>query len=261
MMTKSVAIVGCGAVGSFLADQVATLGVGKIRLVDKETLADSNIHRHRLGINALQLNKAKALAMSLGRRLPHITVEAKDKGIEEVLLEDPDYVTKVDILAICLGDETLELRLNALLRNELKRLHVWVEPIGLGGHVLATGVAKSLGCYRCLFETTIRSGNQSALAAQGQWFQRSLAGCGGEFTPFPASSAQRVSLRASELIGDILLGLETTNLLISSMGNPAQFLARGFQLSARGKTFRPHEEQRVLEFGRRDCPDCGHLGS
>lgn len=60
--TGSVLIVGAGAVGGFLAEELARMGFSPLRLVDPDTLAVENLVRHPLGAMALGRPKAPALA-------------------------------------------------------------------------------------------------------------------------------------------------------------------------------------------------------
>lgn len=258
---KSVAIIGCGAVGSYTCDAVASLGVGRIRLVDHDTLSEANVHRHRLGVDALKLPKVDALAASLRMRLPHVTVDWRRKKVEEVLEGEPDYILTADLVLVCIGDETTELRLNSLLGARVPRLHAWLEPLGLAGHVLVTALPKGIGCYRCLFGDEIGYGSKASLAAPGQQFQKSYAGCAGVYTPFAALDAEQVAVNAATCVSGILLGREKSNVLLTWMRDPSVFCEQGFLLSDRGKSFKPHEIRREEGFGRRDCDECGQWRS
>lgn len=58
---KTVALVGCGAVGSFLADLLARCGVGWLILVDDDYLRPSNCIRHLAPVEYVPLPKAVAV--------------------------------------------------------------------------------------------------------------------------------------------------------------------------------------------------------
>lgn len=60
--TGSVLVVGAGAVGGFLAEELARIGFSPLRLVDPQTLAVENLVRHPLGARAVGRPKATALA-------------------------------------------------------------------------------------------------------------------------------------------------------------------------------------------------------
>ncbi|MGW0084792.1 HesA/MoeB/ThiF family protein [Streptomyces sp. NPDC003393] len=66
----SVLVVGAGAVGGFLAEELARIGFGPLRLVDPDTLAVENLVRHPLGATDLGRPKAPALAEQIRRDFP-----------------------------------------------------------------------------------------------------------------------------------------------------------------------------------------------
>ncbi len=254
-MAKTVAVVGCGAVGSRLIEKLAGLGIGTLRVIDNDILLPENLHRHTLGAEYLFMNKAAALKNALGKRLPHLAVEDRENSISQLMREEPAFVVAADLVCIALGDETVERRLDQGLQFAVPRIHAWVEPLGVGGHILVTGCADGEGCFHCLFRSDEAHGlvNRTAFAGAGQAFDRSLAGCAGSFTPFTALDADRVALEAARLASLILSGAQRRNVLRSWFGDPAPFLTAGFRLSPRAALFRPCEWQTEQAFRDRSC--------
>src|SRR5262245_45060353 len=71
-------VVGCGALGSVIADQLARAGVGHLRIVDRDFVETSNLQRQVLYDEqdvADQLPKAVAAARKLGRINSSIRIE------------------------------------------------------------------------------------------------------------------------------------------------------------------------------------------
>jgi hypothetical protein len=258
LFSKSVTVVGCGSVGSRVADLLASAGVGCLRLIDHDMFKPENVHRHALGTASVSFYKTVGLRAALQMKFPHLTIECKEEKVERVLEHTPEFITDSSLVVIAVGDETLELRLNNILQGQVPRIHAWVEPQGLGGHVLSTGISRGPGCFRCLFDTNEQYGlfNQAAFAAPGQRFQQSFAGCGGSFTPFANADATQTAIEAARLVADILLGKETENVLLSWRGDGADFTAAGFHLSLRGKMVRAGERRREVGFHKAQCPDC-----
>jgi len=255
LATKKVLVVGLGSIGSRLTEKLAVLGVGTLRLVDNDLLAAENIHRHMLGVESLHQNKALAMGLLLEKRFPQIVVEAKDLCIEGTAADMNGLIDGVDLVCITVGDETLELRLNDVLTNQRPRLHAWVEPVGVGGHVLLTGF-EGPGCFKCLFARDDRFGllNKSSFAAPGQRFAKSFSGCAGTFTPFSGLDADRIATEAAELAARTLMGQQSRNVLISRFGNPDGFLGAGFRLSDRASLFTPGEVRQEVGFADLTCP-------
>jgi hypothetical protein len=210
--------------------------------------------------------KAAALAEVFERRFPHLVFEYRDQKAEEVLAKEPAFIEEADVVVIALGDDTLALRLNQVFVQRLACVHVWLEPLGLGGHVLTMPIRagkdesreKVAGCFRCLFEEDIKYGliNRSALAAAGQDFQRSLAGCVDTFTPFSALDAARASLEAAAAVGRLITRVDQGSELVTWRGEGSYFERANYRLSRRAECVGPGERIRELSFARPDCPDC-----
>lgn len=62
---KRVAIIGCGSIGSKVAASLASSGVSKFTLVDKDHMEPSNSIRHECGIDTFACGKTQALANRL----------------------------------------------------------------------------------------------------------------------------------------------------------------------------------------------------
>lgn len=256
----TVVIAGCGSVGSRIAEHLAMLGVGKLRLVDHERLEPANVHRHVLGMDVIGANKAAALKTKLQLRFPHLAVVHCAKRVEEILIAETEFITETDLAVFALGDDTLGRRIDGLLHSHgTRRIHAWVEPIGIGQHVLAMANPAAPGCFECIFERTDEGAltNRAAFAEAGQDFQRSLAGCAGKFTPFSSIDADRAAIEAAELSGRILGGDAPENVLISRLGRRDPFLRAGFNLSPRASLFVEGEVRADNGFVRQDCPTCG----
>ena len=255
MSNLCVAIAGCGAVGSLLAAKIASLGVGNIKLIDNDILSNDNIYRHFLGVECIRMEKAYAMKLFLEKRFPHLNIEYMCDDIIDVLEDERDFITGADLLCIAIGQETLELNINRNLKQTIPRMHAWVEPLGIGGHVFATGLSDGGGCFRCLFERDEKIGlrNMSAFSEAGQNFLRTYAGCSGFFTPYSALHADRTAIEAAALAADILKGLQKTNFLLSWYGDPRVFLEAGFRQSERIRLFSPGQVTKHYIPQRHDC--------
>lgn len=218
----------------------------------------SNLYRHVLGITDVGVHKVKGLSDLLQDHYPHISLQYRAERVEAVLEQDAKFICAADAIVIALGDETLELWLNQFFGSQRPRLHAWLDPLGIGGHVLGTGIGGEAGCFRCLFERDEQLGlyNKASFANRGQTFQRSIAGCSGTFAPFAGVDADRTALEAARLVARILTGKETENVLVSWFGYPDEFLEAGFTLSTRAELFQPGDCKRIKDFATRECPHC-----
>lgn len=71
---KSISVIGCGALGSEIADSLAKAGIGKIFLVDKELLRAHNAIRHCLGITRTGYPKALGMVEHLILHNPFVDI-------------------------------------------------------------------------------------------------------------------------------------------------------------------------------------------
>lgn len=254
LIGKTVVLVGCGAVGSQVAKLLALLGVGALHLADPETLGEENIHRHLLGAGHIGRNKAAAIAMLLGRDYPHLKFIAHEKAALELFESNPALFTSADAVMFATGDETLELRFDALLVGGPPRVHAWVEPVGLGGHALAVGPGVG-GCLHCLYPENVGT-NVASFVQPGQMIRRSFAGCAGDFLPFSAVDAMRTATEAADLLARVLVAQEAQSVLISWHGDTAGAAGAKIELAQKVAQFSPGERRTLEDIRRLDCRNC-----
>ena len=80
LLDSTVVLVGCGALGASLAEQMARAGIGRIRLIDRDVVEASNLGRQALYTQQdveQSLPKAVALAGHLTTFNPGITIEPR----------------------------------------------------------------------------------------------------------------------------------------------------------------------------------------
>jgi adenylyltransferase/sulfurtransferase len=143
----TVAVVGAGALGSNSADLLVRMGFGHVRLIDRDVVETSNLHRFRvLGDAHVDMSKADALAEELASATPGSTLEALPEDLTAgnalALLEGADVV--VD------GLDNMETRY--IINDACLELGIpWV----YGGVVGTTGMEAPFPaggpCIRCLF--------------------------------------------------------------------------------------------------------------
>lgn len=263
---KSILLVGCGAVGGYLAVELAQSGVLDLTLVDPESLLPENTFRHVLGRTYWGKNKAIALARKVSRSFPYMSTEAVSKRLEEAVEGGELDFLQFDLVIFATGDPTFELQMNEHLRSSPggpPALHTWVEPYGIGGHSLLTGNAPDGACFECLYQGELGDSlhNRASFAAPGQTFGKRATGCSSLYTPYGASDAGRTSNLALRLAIDVLTGREKGNPLRSWKGKGGDFLKAGFELSHRYEATREQLRDRSYAFKDHDCPVCQEAAS
>ncbi|MBP1356888.1 MAG: HesA/MoeB/ThiF family protein, partial [Sulfolobus sp.] len=112
------AIVGCGALGTGIAELLARLGVGYLKLIDADYIELNNLHRTHL-FEEDDLYKPKAV--SCAEKIKKINSEVKVEPIIDIvthdnvikLLEDVDYVfdaTDNILTRLIINDACVKLR-------------------------------------------------------------------------------------------------------------------------------------------------------
>lgn len=198
---KHVVVIGCGAVGSIVADSLAASGIGKLTLVDNDDYSEDNVFRHVLDPLWIDFRKVYGLSYQLEQRYPGITVFAQPMSGQEWLskatLED------VDAVVFALGLPTLERSFNRTLRERSKHLPLlftWLEPLDVGGHSVLTRTGEA-GCLDCLYrdEEGVSTLNaRTAFIEPNQAVSKNVTGCASVFVPYSALQSRRTGLMAAE---------------------------------------------------------------
>ncbi|MEO9687303.1 MAG: ThiF family adenylyltransferase [Nitratireductor sp.] len=151
---KSIAVVGCGTIGSHLARYLVQSGAGndaRLFLVDRELLAAGNLGRHLLNFADIGESKAEALATELSRFHPDVRIKALAIDVKDVWnrLRGCDLVvdaTGVEAVSDYLNQRALEAR---SLGQSAFLLHTWLFGNGIAAQSFLN-VGDGFACYRCL---------------------------------------------------------------------------------------------------------------
>lgn len=252
---RRVLVLGCGSVGGHLATMLAQAGVGHLTLVDHDTLSTHNTYRHVLGHRGLHQKKVVALETHLSVLLPYLEVQAILEAFPEAFQEV--RLKNFDLIINATGDPNTTLQLNKMHHSSQIALptilHTWLEPLGIGGHVLVVDPGQP-GCYRCLLDPLTFS-NQGSFAGPDQDFLKDTVGCGSYYTPFADLDARRTAELAARRSIQVLQGHGAGNKLYSWTGDPSAFLQAGYTLTVRHNQSEP---QMLLGVDVHDprCPTC-----
>jgi molybdopterin/thiamine biosynthesis adenylyltransferase/rhodanese-related sulfurtransferase len=145
LQNASVLIVGCGGLGSPIAVYLASSGIGKIHLVDFDTVAISNLHRQVFfSLEDVDKPKAQVLSQFINKRAPFTEVTFTNKPIlKENVLE---LISKVDIVV----DGTDSLPTKYLLNDACvlkNKPMVYGSLYKFDGYVAAFNVLQKDGSY------------------------------------------------------------------------------------------------------------------
>lgn len=209
---KNILIIGCGSLGSYIIEELPSLGVNNITLYDYDSLENGNIFRHKLKSESLfDKNKNKAILMSkeLMNKHPQINVLAYDQEF------NPKYFSDTyDLIIINTGDVDLQIKYNKIFKElNIKSpvLFNWIEYNGIGIHSLFINYSKK-GCFKCLYENSSRN----KMHFYNGEINLLSTGCGGTFNPY----GNQILLKGTSMIIDIITTFFecgfTENLLFST---------------------------------------------
>jgi hypothetical protein len=192
---KRVVLIGCGAIGGYLAQALVKLGAGRgkgqLRLVDPDKLMPGNLGRHLLGFESIFLPKAQAMADALVRMFPGVAIRSLVREADTGADLDADLVIDAT------GEEALSLTLNAArlnMQNAPPVLHAWIKGNGECVQALLAESRKH-ACFRCLRTLDRKERFPVALPER----EMRIIGCNA-FTPYAVSAPMNAAGLATDLV-------------------------------------------------------------
>ncbi|WP_165845336.1 ThiF family adenylyltransferase [Streptacidiphilus pinicola] len=171
-LTGTVLVVGAGAVGGFLAEELARVGFSPVRLVDPKVLAVENLVRHPLGAPHVGAPKATALAGQIRTAFP--PCDAVGRQADFTLLpadEQRALVREADVVVAATDSAACQRQVNAVALEVGRPAvfpAVWVDPRirdAEVGEILWTDPTRRTPCYECA--VAFRRGVADTQAARG----------------------------------------------------------------------------------------------
>ncbi|MCW3794471.1 ThiF family adenylyltransferase [Paenibacillus sp. LS1] len=267
--SKHAVIIGVGAVGSPVAVGLAKSGFNKLTLIDYDFLDADNVYRHELGVNRLYhkrdssyhyQTKVWAMHNEIKARYPFTEVFPIVRDIRAILSE-MDW-ERIDLIVVCIGAPNTEMMINQFLKK-IKHpppvIHAWLEPLGIGGHVLVTNNGQKEGCYKCLFRPIsdhVPISNLSSFAEPNQSFTISLTGCGSYFTPYNFLDSEQTANLVLRTAHKVLDGTLAGNPILSWKGEDNLFLKNHYRVSARYRMSEDMLYEKRFEYIDPHCPHC-----
>lgn len=164
--SKKILFLGCGAIGSFAAIELARAGIGAMRIVDHDTLEPGNSVRWPLGRPSWGLSKVAALHAFLVHNYPWTQTTGASLRIggaigdpkEIVNIEgNPrellrNWIAEVDLVIDATASDECQFAVASLCRDLGKPLVIGHATEGAVGGIVARLRPESDGCFVCLHE-------------------------------------------------------------------------------------------------------------
>jgi molybdopterin/thiamine biosynthesis adenylyltransferase len=206
-----VAVIGCGSVGSMIAQMLTQNGFNNLSLVDPEIYSADNIYRHILPKYFVGGRKSAGLKMFLESAFVDLSLtEFSGYGGEWAT---PENIQQHDLIILATGNHAFERQLLKAFKQESSSgqmiMSVWNEALGLGGHVVMHRSGQC-GCLNCLY---FEAGSQLihpqvSFINPGQKVSQNLTGCGGAFSPFSGNDSRQTAILATRTIESALANPE-----------------------------------------------------
>ncbi|WP_410511764.1 ThiF family adenylyltransferase [Paenibacillus sp. BR2-3] len=253
---EKVALLGCGSIGSHIAQSLSDMGITELLLVDKDKLSFENIARHLCGAIDVGKNKVDAVSQHLTSRLPHSRHAIYNEDILKILRDYQSILNQYELVIVAVGNLPIELRLNDLQKKGIIHkpiLYVWVEPFLAGGHALYVN-PNNEGCLRCLFDRD-HIFKQNILINPGQYAIRE-AGCQSTYFPYSVVEVKRFINDLMYFVEDINSEKINQNILFTWLGDLSKQRNNGRKISSRWGLANDYTTRRVplSEFQR--CEGC-----
>lgn len=151
LKSATVAVIGCGALGNFISPILAAYGIGRIIVIDDDTVELHNLAR-QIMFEESDVNeyKATALESSLKKLNSDIQIEALVERIDEDNIEF--LLSGVTVIADCVDNITARYILNKFaLQNDIPLVHMGSSPSG--GEVAV--ITRKTACLQCFMKMNI----------------------------------------------------------------------------------------------------------
>ncbi|WP_440272621.1 ThiF family adenylyltransferase [Ferdinandcohnia sp. SAFN-114] len=180
---RKVAVIGCGAVGSHIAQSLMDIGIQDLLLIDPDILSFENINRHLCGANQVGQKKTEAVKNNLKRHYPTSHIHVYSDDILSLLQTYPCSLDSYDFIIVAISNMPTELRLDELQNKNIINkpiLNIWVEPYLAGGHAI-WNEPNSHTILKTLFKDGIY---KYQVLKNGNLYSKKELGCNTSFVPY-----------------------------------------------------------------------------
>ena len=144
---KKVCIIGCGTGGSKDAEYLVKSGVGRILLIDDDTLQTENILRHSCHLDDLSIEKVYAVKDKLRKINPYIEVQTLRKNLDVIDTETDELICDSDLIIVATTANE-ELFNEYAFSHGISAIYSKVYPTGFGGEIIRV-IPGLTPCFEC----------------------------------------------------------------------------------------------------------------
>ncbi len=193
MFDKSFGIVGCGSLGSALAETLMSCGYYKFSFCDNQILTEENIARHVCGFSDIKTSKTEALKNKLIRHNPNMVIKTYTEDVHSIIRNNGDFFHNIDYLILTVANTPIEYRIAEMFYNGGLKTPVvimWVEPYAMAGHAIVLNKPQDI--YSELFTKEFTFTKNVVL--NGENYYKREAGCQSTFMPYSGLDVKAFSI-------------------------------------------------------------------
>ncbi len=149
LMSKNILVIGLGGVGGICAEMIVRAGIGKLTIVDNDTIDASNINRQIPALHStINKSKAQVLAARLLDINPLLELTILEAFVQEASMIELIEKEKWDYVVDCI--DTLSAKVDLIKGCMDRKLNI-VSSMGAGGkidpsQIKVTDISKSYEC-------------------------------------------------------------------------------------------------------------------
>lgn len=195
---NKVALIGCGSLGSMLADSLSYTGTSEYLLVDNQVLRYENIARHTRGYCFESFSKTNAVEFGLEKHNPNIHCSCFNENAHLFLENHVDDLNSCDAIFVSVASFAVEHHICEMVNAGTITVPViilWVEPYALGGHAIL--INKHQNLFEEMFDPTTLE-FQFPLVADSTSLLKREAGCQSTYMPYSGFYLQMFVLSVLE---------------------------------------------------------------
>lgn len=217
LLNSSAVIVGCGALGTVLANLLVRAGIGKLRIVDRDFVEPSNLQRQTL-FEESDANEALPKAVAAERRLRAINSGVSVEGIVADLGPKNAEELLGGFPLILDGTDNFETRF--LLNDIAIHLNVpWIYAAVVGSYgVTLTVLPGKTACLACALESESGNGSHSTSSEDTCDTVGVLGAAAGMIASIEAAEAIKLLAGKSESAGGRLVSFDVWSGKFQSVG-------------------------------------------
>lgn len=188
---RSATVVGCGAVGSRLAEMLCTTGTEKIIAIDRECLTSENIARHICGYSYIGFPKSWLVKYRLEQHNPNIECVNVVEDAFSALASRADEINKTNVIFVAVGELPLEAYIIKLATEKVLQVPIvltWVEPHCYAAHMVY--IEQNEGAFDELIDTKVMAYRDAVLIGDGGLVAHE-PGCQSGFIPYSGLDVQQ----------------------------------------------------------------------